>query len=75
MNRFLNLASRVINTSHIVEIVKKTNKYEIHMSNYQVNGALCLSTGILTSKQNVIEICSTENKHDYNIITLFIKDI
>ena len=37
MKHFINLTSRVINKLHIIEIIKKPNKYEIHMNTNDIN--------------------------------------
>ena len=45
MKHFINLTSRVINKSHIIEIMKEPNKYYLHMSNTSINGFVLVSTG------------------------------
>ena len=49
MKKFINLTSRVINKSHIVEIIKCPNKYDIHMSNFNLHGLMVISVGSLTN--------------------------
>ena len=73
MNHFINLTSRVINKAHIVEIIKQPNKYEIHMSNPTINGLLFCSSGFVNTNHNVIQICKTNDKEDYETITKLIK--
>jgi hypothetical protein len=72
MKHFINLTSRVINTSHIIEIIKRPGMYEIHMSNYSIGGFILFSIGRFNNHPNIIEICNTKNKQDYKIITDFI---
>lgn len=83
MIHFIKLTSNVINKLHIIDIVKKQNKYYIHMSNISVNGningyLLAASGnlgGQLDIKRNIIEICEKNNKQDYDTITDLIKSI
>lgn len=62
MKHFINLTSCVINKLHIIEIIKKTGKYNIHMSNNGINGFILCGTGFTTSHNNIIEICETKIK-------------
>ena len=71
MTRFIMLTSRVINKSHIVEIVKHPNGYNIHMSSNNYSGLFLFSFGMIFNKPKIIEIY---NKKDYDIITEFIKN-
>lgn len=72
MNSFINLSTRVINKFHIVQIIKKSNKYNIHMSNSSINGFCIISSDGLDIHHNIIEICKNTNIEDYNTITDFI---
>jgi hypothetical protein len=73
MKIFINLTSRVINKLHIVEIIKRPNKYEIHMSNSSIEGFLIFAGGELNTKHNIIEICNKKDKQDYETLTDFMK--
>lgn len=73
MKHFINLTTRVINKLHIIEIIKHPNKYDIHMSNNSINGFLLFSSGGIDTKNNIIEICKTKNKQDYETITELLK--
>jgi len=73
MKQFINLTTRVINKSHIIEIVKHQNKYEIHMSNNNITGVILFASGSLGTRHNIIEICNKKDKQDYEIITELIK--
>jgi hypothetical protein len=73
MKTFINLTSRVINKLHIIEIIKKSNKYEIHLSINQIDGAWLFSSGCLNTNHNIIEICNKKDKQDYETITNLIK--
>jgi hypothetical protein len=68
MKYFIELSSRVINKLHIIEIVKKPNKYCIHMNNIMTNKTL-FSNGNQSTEYNVIEICKKYHKEDYDTIT------
>lgn len=70
MSLFIHLSSRVINKLHIVEIIKNPSKYLIHMSS---DGCLIVGGGAVHSKSNIIEICKTKNRQDYDNITHWIK--
>lgn len=69
MKHFINLTSRVINKLHIIEIIKQPNKYEICMSNKNVNGFLFFASGTFETNHNIIEICKEKDKQDYDTIT------
>ena len=73
MKHFINLTSRVINKLHIIEIIKQPNIYEIYMSNNNINGFLLFASGALGTNHNIIEICKTKDKQDYDTITDLIK--
>ncbi len=73
MTHFINLTSRIINKLHIIQIIKHQTKYEIHMSNNSINGFILFSSGRLNTEQNIIEICNTKDKQDYETITELIK--
>jgi hypothetical protein len=74
MKHFINLTSRVINKLHIIEIVKESNIYYIHISNNSIHGKfLSSSGGVARNAYNIIEICEKNNKQDYDIITNLIK--
>lgn len=73
MKHFINLTTRVINKLHIIEIIKHPNKYEIHMSNNSIDGFLLFSSGSIDTKNNIIEVCNTKNKQDYETITELLK--
>ena len=73
MKNFINLTSRVINKLHIIEIIKKSNKYEIHMSNNNIDGFWLFSSGCLGTNYKIIELCNKKDKQDYETITNLIK--
>jgi hypothetical protein len=84
MKQFINLTSRILNKSHIIEIIKQPNKYFIHMSNYRLYGELVMANGSVSTQQNIIEICEQKNiieiceqnhNRDYNIITDLLKEL
>ena len=69
MKNFINLTTRVINKLHIIEIIKKPNKYEIHMSNNSIDGFWLFSSGGLDTNHTIIKICEKKDKQDYETIT------
>jgi len=75
MNHFIKLSSRVINKLHIIEITKHPSKYYISMSNNYISGIMLFGWGNLSSSNNYIQICETNNKEDYDTITEFLKEI
>ena len=76
MTSFIKLTSRLINKSHIIEIVQTPRQYNLFITNHNINGVWVMPlVGLLTTSGNNIKICETKNKHDYDIITEFIKEI
>ena len=75
MNHFIKLTSCIINKLHIIEILRRPNKYYVYMSNSQINGAMIFTAGSISSRSNIIEICEKDNKQDYDTITHFIEEI
>lgn len=75
MKHFINLTSCVINKLHIIEIVKKTSMYNIHMSNNGSSGLILFSAGFVSNVNNIIEVCEKKNKQDYDTITELIQKI
>jgi hypothetical protein len=69
MKYFIKLSSRVINKLHIIQIVKKPNIYEIHMSHNKINGMFLCGSGTIDTNSTIIKICEKEDKEDYDIIT------
>jgi len=57
---------------HIVEIVKKPNKYEIYMTNSHIDGLMIGGSGFVRTNSNRIEICQEKDKEDYETISDFI---
>jgi hypothetical protein len=75
MSKFINLSSCLINKLHIVEIIKKPSKYSIYLTNSHFSGAMFFASGHMSSTNNIIEICETNNPQDYKIITNWIKNM
>lgn len=75
MNQFIKLSSRIINKSHIIEIVKTPNVYEIYLTNSSISGEIILSSGNVYTKQNIITIHEKYDKQDYETINKFITEI
>ncbi len=75
MNRFIKLTSLIINKLHITQITHNNCKYYIGMTSNNINAIMYLSSGNISSTFDIIEICETKNKQDYDIITDFIKKI
>jgi hypothetical protein len=75
MKTFINLSSVVINKLHVTEIVKKPGKYYIYVNNSNINGKFIFSLGRITTVHNIVEICETKNKKDFNMVTDWINAI
>lgn len=73
MKHFINLTSRVINKLYIIEIIKKPNRYSIHMSDHNVESFFIIGSGGSSTISNIIEVCEIKAKQDYDIITELIK--
>lgn len=72
MKPFLQLTSRVINASHIVQIVTTPTSYCIHLTAQNTSGIFLFSSGSLASHPYTIEICKTKQASDYDAVTRFI---
>jgi len=72
MKHFINLTDCVINKLHIIHIVKKPNKYCIHLANNSFSGQFLFVYGEITSYKTTLELCETKDKADYDKITEFI---
>ena len=75
MKQFIKLSSRVINKSHIIEIIKNQNMYEIYLTNIRINGSLVMSYGDISTKQKIITIYEKHDNEDYETIKKFIAEI
>jgi len=70
MNHFIKLTSRVINKSHIVQIVKSPDTYHIHMINCnRVDGFFVGIFGWIDTDVNSIEVSKEKHSVDYHILT------
>ena len=75
MRQFINLTSIVINKLHITEIVKKPGKYYIYLNNSSINGVAMFGYKSITTIYNIIEVCETKNKADYETVKGWINTI
>ena len=75
MSNFIKLTTVVINKSHIIGITIKPKIYEILITNYNMDGILLFGTGFIDVRNNIIKICETQNKEDYETITKWINNI
>jgi hypothetical protein len=75
MKTFIHLSSVVINKLHVTEIVKKPGKYYIYVNNSNINGKFIFALGRITTVHNIVEICETKNKKDFNKVTDWINEI
>jgi hypothetical protein len=75
MSHFIKLTTVVINKSHIIGITIKPKIYEILITNYNIDGFILFATGLIDVRNNVIKICETQNKEDYETITKWINNI
>ena len=74
MKHFINLTGCVINKLHIIHIVKKPNKYCIHLASNSFSGQFLFVYGEITSYKTTLEVCKTKDKADYDTITEFINN-
>jgi hypothetical protein len=72
MKAFLQLTTRVINASHIVQIVTTPTSYCIHMTTQRTSGVFLFSSGSLSSYPDTIQICKTKQASDYDAVTRFL---
>ena len=72
MKPFLQLTSRVINASHIVQIVTTPTSYCIHLTAQKTSGIFLFSSGSLASHPHTVEICKIKQASDYDAVTRFI---
>ena len=75
MRHFIHLTNTVINKWHIIKVIKKPNKYCIHLNHLQIEGFAILGSGGVECQMNVIEICETRDPTDYKKITEWITKI
>jgi len=75
MSHFIKLTTVVINKSHIIGITIKPKIYEILITNYNMDGILLFGTDFIDVRNNIIKICETQNKQDYETITKWINNI
>ena len=75
MSHFIKLTTVVINKSHIIGITIKPKIYEILITNYIMDGILLFGTDFIDVRNNIIKICETQNKQDYETITKWINNI
>jgi len=75
MKQFIKLSTRLINKAHIIGITKAPQRYIIEMTNSERGGWYLFGVGYWWSNTNLISICETHNKQDYEIIKKYIKDL
>jgi len=68
----LRLTTRIINASHIVQIVTTPTSYCIHMTTQRVSGVFLFSSGSLSSYPDTIQICKIKQANDYDAVTRFL---
>lgn len=74
MNHFLVLTNRIINVKYIESIYIQKNKYIISLIP-KISGTIIAGFGLFSSIHDQIIIKNTENKHNYDIISNWIKSI
>jgi hypothetical protein len=68
----LHLTTRIINASHIVQIVTTPTSYCIHLTAQKASGVFLFSSGRLSSYPDTIQICKTKQASDYDAVTRFL---
>ena len=74
MTRFIKLTSQIINTSHIIKIVKSHNKYCIYTTAYNMEGYIIGGFGGVDS-DHCIDIYKNKEPLDYNNVANFVNSI
>lgn len=78
MSRFLKLTGLLLNTNYIHNITIQPNKYIIHTASKKFFGhiGLCYGSGygLVSSDNEVIEVCETKHPNDYKIVSEWIKN-
>lgn len=74
MSNFIKLTSTVINKLHITKIIHHQNTYRLFLINNHFHGFNFGAIGYFYSK-NMIELCETKNKKDYDTIKYFIDNL
>jgi hypothetical protein len=69
MSNFIKLSTRLINKSHIIEIIRYENNYSIYTSYSSITGMMIYGSGYVRANTYVIEIHKETDKPDYDIIT------
>ena len=72
MKPFLQLTTRTINASHIVQIMTTPTSYCIHLTAQKTSGVFLFSSGSLSSYPDMIQICKTKQASDYDAVTRFL---
>ena len=75
MTRFIKLTSAIINTAHIKKIMIETDKYCLHLSDQNINGATYFVSGYILSSDSKIEICKEKNITDYTILNTWVNNL
>jgi len=75
MTKFITLTNIIINTSKIIDIHIKPEKYVLYLSNNYIDGYFIFGFGHITSIDNKLEICKKNNSHDYNCLSQWIDKI
>lgn len=74
MTTFIKLSFVIINTNYIHRILIRPNKYNIFITNHNVNGFMFFGSGAITSIEDNIEIDAQKNTGDYIYISEWIKN-
>ncbi len=71
MPKFIKLTNFIINTNYIYSIVKKPNKYYIHLMSNRFDGYYVgvFGFGNISSFDPEIEVCEIKHSSDYKIIS------
>lgn len=75
MSKFIKLTNYVINTNAISHILAKENKFIITLQTPKINGFIMLSSGGITTKQDIFEIENIAESEDYQKVKKWIDSI
>lgn len=73
MTKFIKLTNMLLNPNYINKILITPNKYNIYISNKEIDGYVWLLTGTglgsIKTCDDKIEICKTKDPIDYKILS------
>ena len=72
MPKFIKLSNIILNTTHIIQINIKPQKYYITSTNYDMDGIFLIGSGYVSPILNQLIICADKSPIDYKIVQIWI---